>query len=65
MKTQDIQKIRDENVQELRIRTQQLKEDIARLSIEAMVNRPKNTNGIAKKKQELAVVLTIIGEKKE
>lgn len=65
MKTKDVQKIRDETVQELSIKAQQLKEELARLSIEAMANHPKNTNAIGKKKKELAVILTIIREKRD
>ena len=64
MKIKDLQKLRDENPKELMLQAQRLKEEIARLSVEAMVNRPKNTNAIGRRKQELAAVLTIVREKR-
>ena len=65
MKSSDLQKLRDETVQELGVRAQQIKDEVAHMHIEAMVNHPKNTNAIGKKKQELAKVLTVIREKKK
>ncbi len=64
MKIKDVQKMRDENVGELRVKAQKLKEEIARMQVEGMINRPKNTNAISHKKKELAILLTVIGEKK-
>jgi ribosomal protein L29 len=63
MKTKVIQKLRDQSAQELMLSAQKMKEEIARLSIEGSVNRPKNTNALGLKKQELAATLTIINEK--
>lgn len=63
MKTKALQKLRDQSAQELMLAAQKLKEEIAHMSIEGSVNRPKNTNALSLKKQELAVTLTIINEK--
>ncbi|MBP9815813.1 50S ribosomal protein L29 [Candidatus Woesebacteria bacterium] len=64
MKTKELQKLRDQNANELRLSAQKLKDEIARLSIEGSVNKPKNSNALGAKKRELAVMLTIINEKK-
>lgn len=64
MKTKELQKLRDQNADELRLSAQKLKDEIARLSIEGSVNKPKNSNALGAKKRELAVMLTIINEKK-
>jgi len=64
MKSKELQKLRDQNANELRLSAQKLKDEIARLSIEGSVNKPKNSNALGAKKRELAVMLTIINEKK-
>ncbi len=64
MKSKELQKLRDQNVTELRLGAQKLKDEIARLSIEGSINKPKNSNALGEKRRELAVTLTIINEKK-
>jgi ribosomal protein L29 len=63
MKTKELQKIKDQSAQELALSAKKIKEEIAHMSIEGSINKPKNTNALSKKKQELAVVLTIMNEK--
>ncbi|OGK11855.1 50S ribosomal protein L29 [Candidatus Roizmanbacteria bacterium RIFCSPLOWO2_01_FULL_37_12] len=43
---------------------QKLREEIAKLKLEIKVNPPKDTNSLFKKRKRLAVVLTLIGERK-
>ncbi|KXK11708.1 MAG: 50S ribosomal protein L29 [Microgenomates bacterium OLB23] len=65
MKSKELQKLKDQSAQELMLSAQKLKEEIARMGIEGSINKPKNTNALGKKKQELAVVLTILNEKSQ
>jgi len=60
-----MQKIKDQSVQELGISVQKIKEEIARLSIEGSINKPKNSNALGNKKRELAVMLTVMNQKKQ
>ena len=46
MKSKELQKLRDQNANELRLSAQKLKDEIARLSIEGSVNKPKNSNAL-------------------
>jgi len=57
--------IREKNIRELEKESQKLREEIAKGKLEAKVNQPKNTNGLFIKRKKLAVVLTVLGEKKE
>ncbi|MBI3620508.1 50S ribosomal protein L29 [Candidatus Roizmanbacteria bacterium] len=41
------------------------KEEIARLTVEAKVKPQKDTNMLLKKRKNLAVILTVINEKKQ
>lgn len=53
------------DIKELEKEAFALREEIARISIEVKVNKPKNTNEITQKKKQLAIVLTIISAKKK
>lgn len=44
---------------------QHLREEIAKLRLEAKVNPPKDTNLLVKKRKTLALILTLISEKKQ
>lgn len=52
-------------VKELEKQSQVLREEIAKLVLNQKVNPPKDTNVIVKKRKELAVVLTLLTQKKE
>jgi len=65
MANQDIQKMRQKSVVELRKDAQKLKEDIAKTHIDATMNVQKDTNVISKMKRTLAVTLTVISEKEQ
>ncbi|MBI5122999.1 50S ribosomal protein L29 [Candidatus Roizmanbacteria bacterium] len=51
--------------QELIKETQLLREEIAKLQLSFKGNPPKDTNLLMKKRKQLAVLLTILGEKEE
>jgi len=42
-----------------------LREEIAKLKMSFKSNPPKDTNGLTKKRKQLAVLLTLLSEKKE
>ena len=42
-----------------------LREEIAKLVMSFKSNPPKDTNGLTKKRKQLAVLLTLLSEKKE
>ena len=42
-----------------------MREEIAKLQLSFKSNPPKDTNSLAKKRKQLAVILTILSEKKE
>lgn len=52
-------------VSELEKEEKKLREEIGKLRLEWKVNPPKDTNAIFKKRKELAVILTVISQKKE
>ena len=51
-------------VGELEKEVGKLREEMAKLKFEIKVNPPKDTNALFKKRKRLAVVLTLMGEKK-
>lgn len=57
--------LRGKSRQELGKETIKLREEIAKLMLERKVNQAKDTNILTKKRKTLAVVLTILTEKKE
>ena len=58
-------KLKDKAVGELEKEAQVLREEIAKIKLEFRVNPAKDTNILMKKRKQLAVTLTLIGEKKE
>lgn len=43
----------------------EIREELARLALSSRVNSPKDTNMLGKKRKKLAVVLTILKQKKD
>ena len=50
---------------ELAKEAQKLREEIAKAKLELKVNPPKDTNMLFKRRKRLAVILTIISEKRQ
>lgn len=57
--------LRAKSIEELAKRESDLRQEIGKLTLEFKVNQPKNTNQLFRKRKELAVVLTLLQEKKE
>ncbi len=55
---------KDKTVVVLSQEVQKLREDIAKSSLSFMVNKPKNTNELFNKRKKLAVLLTVLEQKK-
>ncbi|OGK28670.1 50S ribosomal protein L29 [Candidatus Roizmanbacteria bacterium RIFCSPHIGHO2_02_FULL_40_9] len=64
MKKNEVKKIFDKSLNELQKDVTELRGELARTKVEFMVNKPKDTNILAKKKKQLAVTLTVVNEKK-
>ena len=60
-----ISELKGKSKDELEKEVQALREEISKLKLEFKVNPGKDTNILAKKRKKLAVILTLIGEKKE
>ncbi len=56
---------REKTSKELIKEIQSLREEIAKLQLSFKGNPPKDTNMLAKKRKQLAVLLTVLGEKEE
>ncbi|MFA6532607.1 MAG: 50S ribosomal protein L29 [Patescibacteria group bacterium] len=52
-------------VKELEKDASLIREEIAKLQLSFKSNPPKDTNSIVKKRKQLAVLLTVLSEKKE
>lgn len=52
-------------VKELEKDASSIREEIAKLQLSFKSNPPKDTNSIVKKRKQLAVLLTVLSEKKE
>lgn len=52
-------------VKELEKDANLIREEIAKLQLSFKSNPPKDTNSIVKKRKQLAVLLTVLSEKKE
>ncbi len=50
---------------ELEREAQRLRQEIAKLKLEVKINPPKDTNLLIKKRKELAIILTLISEKRQ
>ncbi len=59
------QEFRAKSLKDLEKEVFNLREEIGKSRLESKVREQKNTNLIHKKKKKLAVILTIISEKKE
>ena len=55
----------DKTVKELEKEVVMVREEIAKLQLSFKSNPPKDTNSLAKKRKQLAVLLTVLGEKKD
>ena len=60
-----VKDLRDKSINELMKRENALRQEIGKLTLEFKVSQPKNTNEIFRKRKELAVVLTVLQEKKD
>lgn len=56
---------REKTSKELLTETQSLREEVAKLQLSFKGNPPKDTNLLMKKRKQLAILLTVITEKKE
>ena len=56
---------RKKTLKELEKEEQNIRADITKAKIDWSVNKPKNTNLISNKRKRLAVLMTILYEKKE
>lgn len=64
MRKKEIDELRNLSIKELEKKVNDLRKEIARLKLEVVVNQPKDTNILIKKRKELAIILTLITEKK-
>ena len=55
----------NKTIKELMKQSHMLREEIAKLTLNQRVNPSKNTNIAVKKQKELAVILTVLTQKKE
>ncbi len=60
-----VKEIKDKTVQELEKQAVSLVEEIAKLKLSEKSTPVKDSNAIAKKRKYLAVLLTVLSEKKE
>ena len=56
--------LKDKSIVELKKEADALYQDIAKLQLELKVNPVKDTNNLPKKRKHLAVILTLMNEKK-
>lgn len=64
MKKKDIEKIKDTSIKDLEREAQASKKDIAKSILEYRANPPKDSNTLHKKRERLAILLTVMNEKK-
>lgn len=60
-----VKELRNKTISELEKEAKTLRGELAKLILEAKVKPTKDTNVLIKKRKRLAVILTILGEKKE
>lgn len=65
MKKKEKEQLRARSVKQLEKEAAELRREIAKLKLAFKINPPKDTNILVKKRKRLAVILTIIGEKKQ
>ena len=63
MKTKDKQALRSMDAPKLQSHADGLRNELARLQLDKRMGNAKDTNAVAKKKKELAIVQTFIKEK--
>jgi ribosomal protein L29 len=63
MKSKQIKELKQKNKEELIVEAHKLAEELVKLRMEKQAGRLKNIQMIKKKKHELAVVKTALGEK--
>ncbi len=56
---------KDKTVAELEKQVQSIREEIAKAKLNFKANLPKDTNVLVKKRKQLAVLLTVLTEKKD
>ena len=56
---------REKTIKELEKENGSLREEIAKLQLSFKSNPPKDTNLLMKKRKQLAVLLTVLGEKED
>ncbi len=59
-----VKEFKDKKISELEKQVNSLREELAKLKLNFKVNLPKDTNILRKKKKQLAVLLTVLTEKK-
>lgn len=64
MKTKEIEKIKEMSMKDLQSQVIAIKKEMAKTSLEGHVNQPKNSNLMSTKKQKVAVLLTVLNQKK-
>jgi ribosomal protein L29 len=64
MKKGEINELRAKTIRELEKEAEEIRKEIAKLKLDAEVNPLKDTNFLVKKRKRLAVILTLISEKK-
>ncbi len=60
----NIKELQSKSVSELDKQVNDLRNEIAKLTLDVYANKPKNTNQVAMKKKQLAVVLTVLSAKR-
>lgn len=60
----DIEELRSKTIKELEKEGDEIRKEIAKLQLDFKVNLPKDTNLLVKKRKRLALILTIMNEKK-
>lgn len=60
-----VKELKSKTIKELEKEIQNLEKEIIKLTIDFKVNPPKDTNILKKTKKKLAILLTVLREKKE
>ncbi|GAB4219030.1 MAG: hypothetical protein Fur009_3070 [Candidatus Microgenomates bacterium] len=59
-----VKELKNKSIKELEKERDLLSQEIAKLRLSMKINPPKDTNLLIKKRKQLAVILTILSEKK-
>lgn len=60
-----VKELKEKTIKELENEAKELREEIAKINVESKINPSKDSNFLVKKRKKLAVILTILTEKKE